>query len=89
MNFEKLGEHLHIPKNAGKPLVGKENIKFNYYLNSRVYGKRVDLDITTKLFLKGQCYVRKGCYRVRLGEIEECVKYNLLDHKRSLGMDED
>lgn len=88
MKFQQLGGHIYIPKLEGSPLRGKENIKFNYYLSSRVNGKHIDLDITTKLFDGKQMYVRKSCYRVRLGEIESCVKQNIIDHMRSLGMDE-
>lgn len=86
MKFQKLGDFIHIPKHTGSPLQGKKNIKFNYYLSSRVNGKLIDLDITTKLFDKDEMYIRKACYRVKLGEIENCVKANLIDHMRSLGM---
>ncbi|MCM8569114.1 hypothetical protein NE848_06980 [Gramella jeungdoensis] len=88
MKFEKLGDFIYIPKLTGTPLEGKKNIKFNYYLSSRVNGKLIDLDITTKLFDQDQMYIRKACYRVKLGEIENCVKANLIDHMKSLGMDE-
>ncbi len=88
MKYLKLGEFIHIPRIEGTPLKGKKDIKFNYYLSSRVNSKRVDLDITTKLFDEKQIYIRKACYRVRVGEIENCVKENLIDHMRSLGMDE-
>ncbi|MCG9972933.1 hypothetical protein [Christiangramia crocea] len=88
MKFEKLGDFIYIPKHTGTPLKGKKNIKFNYYLSSRVNGKLIDLDITTKLFDEDQMFIRKACYRVKLGEIENCVKANLLDHMKSLGMDE-
>ncbi|TBW26536.1 hypothetical protein [Gramella sp. KN1008] len=88
MKYEKLGDFIYIPKHAGTPLKGKKNIKFNYYLSSRVNGRLIDLDITTKLFDENQMYIRKACYRVRIGEIENCVKDSLIDHMKSLGMDE-
>lgn len=88
MKYQQLGEFVHIPKLEGTPLKNKMDVKFNYYLSSRVNGKRIDLDITTKLFDDKQIYIRKACYRVRLGEIENCVKENLIAHMRSLGMDE-
>lgn len=88
MKFNRLGDFIYIPKHIGTPLTGKKNIKFNYYLSSRVNGKYIDLDITTKLFDGNDMYIRKACYRVRLGEIENCVKANLIDHMQSLGMDE-
>ncbi|MDX1543548.1 MAG: hypothetical protein R3214_06330 [Christiangramia sp.] len=88
MKFEKLGDFIDIPKFTDSPLEGKKNIKFNYYLSSRVNGKLIDLDITTKLFDQDQMFIRKACYRVKLGEIENCVKANLIDHMKSLGMDE-
>lgn len=89
MKYQKLGEFIHIPRKEGKPLEGKEEIKFNYYLSSRVNGKLIDIDITTKLFDEDDMYIRKACYRVRMSEIESCVKENLIDHMRSLGMEEE
>lgn len=88
MKYEKLGESIDIPQNMGTPLKGKKNVKFNYYLSSRVNGRLIDLDITTKLFDEEHMYIRKACYRVKIGEIENCVKANLLEHMKSLGMDE-
>lgn len=90
MKYEQLGNFIHIPEVNIKPLENRSDVKFNYYLSSRVNGKHIDLDITTKLFDEDQMYIRKACYRVRLGEIENCVKYNLIDHMRYLGIsDED
>ncbi|APG60183.1 hypothetical protein [Christiangramia salexigens] len=89
MKYEKLGEFIYMPKHIGKPLQGRDNVKFNYYLSSQVNGKKIDLDITTKLFHEDEIYIRKACFRVSIGEIEACVKDNLIDHMRSLGMDEE
>ncbi|MCP9198399.1 hypothetical protein MKO06_00655 [Gramella sp. GC03-9] len=88
MKYQLLGDHIYIPKLADSPLEGKKDIKFNYYLSSRVNGKNIDLDITTKLFDRKDMYVRKSCYRVTIGEIENCVKENLIDHMRCLGVDD-
>lgn len=88
MNYIQLGDFIHIPETETAPLKGKTGIKFNYYLSSRINGQHVDLDITTKLFDGEQMYIRKACYRVKLGEIEKCVKYNLIDHMRYLGLEE-
>ncbi|MUP44254.1 hypothetical protein E0K83_00655 [Gramella sp. BOM4] len=88
MKYQLLGDHIYIPKLTDSPLEGKKNIKFSYYLSSRVNGKNIDLDITTKLFDDHHMYVRKSCYRVTIGEMENCVKENLIDHMRSLGMDD-
>ncbi|AVR45670.1 hypothetical protein C7S20_10595 [Christiangramia fulva] len=89
MNYKQLGEFVYIPKTDGKPLKDKKDIKFNYYLSSRVNGKKIDVDITTKLFDDEQIYIRKACYRVGIGEIEGCVKENLINHMKSLGMDDE
>lgn len=86
MKYQKLGEDLEIPKRNGLPLAGMENIKFNYYLSSRINGNLIDLDITSKLFDKDKMYIRKSCYRVNLGEMENCVKANTIDHMLSLGL---
>lgn len=89
MKFEKLGEFIYIPQREETSLAGKSNIRFNYYLSSRINGKLVDLDITTKIFDEHKLYTRKACYRVKLAEIESCVKANLVDHMRSLGVADD
>lgn len=88
MKYQQLGDFVNIPNVQGSPLKGKKDIKFNYYLSSRVNGKSIDLDITTKIFDDEQMYIRKACYRVKIGEIESCVKHNLIDHMKGLGMDE-
>jgi len=88
MKYEKLGEFIHLPKADGVPLKNVENIQFNYYLSSRINGKKIDVDITTKLFNENKIYVRKASYKLGIGEIEHCVKENLIDHMRSLGMNE-
>lgn len=88
MKYQKLGDFIDIPHVQGSPLKGKKNVKFNYYLSSRVNGNNIDLDITTKLFGDEQMYVRKAGYRVKIGEIEACVKQNLIEHMKSLGMDD-
>ncbi len=86
MNFEKLGEDIYIPIAEGKPLKGKNDIKFNYYISSRVNGKIIDLDIISKIFNGDKIYSRKSCYRVKLGHIENCVKTNIKDHMKKLGI---
>lgn len=87
MIYEKLGEDIYIPVPAGKPLENASNLKFHYYLSSRVNGKQIDLDITSKIFEGDQMFIRKSCYRVSLGEIENCVKANIIDHMRTLGIE--
>ncbi len=89
MKYQKLGEFIYLPPKEGAPLRGKKDVKFNYYLSSRVNGKLIDIDITTKLFDDDDMYIRKACYKVRLSDIESCVKENLIDHMRSLGMEEE
>ena len=86
MNYEKLGEDIHIPKLEERPLKNRDDIKFNYYLSSRVNGKNIDLDITSKIFDNDQIYIRKSCYRVKLGQIENCVKSNIIEHMKELGI---
>jgi len=88
MKYQKLGEDLEIPVSNGFPLRNKEDIKFNYYLSSRINGNLIDLDITSKLFDNDKMYIRKSCYRVNLGEMENCVKANTIDHMLSLGLQE-
>ena len=86
MYYKKLGEDIYIPKRSDSALQNSEEIKFNYYLNSRVNSHSIDLDITSKLFDDNKTYIRKSCYRVKLGEIENCVKANIIDHMESLGL---
>jgi len=86
MNYQKLGEDIYIPKRSNSALQDSGEIKFNYYLDSRINGNWIDLDITSKLFGNDKMFVRKSCYRVRLGEIENCVKANIIDHMRCLGV---
>ena len=88
MRYAKLGEDLEIPVVSNLPLKGKKNIKFNYYCSSRINGKLIDLDITSKLFDQDKMYIRKSCYRIKLGEMENCVKQNTIDHMLSLGLPE-
>ena len=88
MKYAKLGEDLEIPVVSNLPLIGKKNIKFNYYCASRINGKLIDLDITSKLFDQDKMYIRKSCYRIKLGEMENCVKQNTIDHMLSLGLPE-
>lgn len=89
MYYHKLGEDIYIPEPIDFPLKNVKDIKFNYYLSSRINGNFVDLDITSKLFERDHIYVRKSCYRVKLGEIENCVKANTMDHMKSLGMEDE
>lgn len=88
MKYQKMGDDIYIPKPTDSPLKETKNIKFNYYLSSKVHKNLIDLDITTKLFDDEKIYVRKSSYKVRMGEIENCVKANLIDHMKSLGMDD-
>ena len=46
MKYKQLGNLIHIPEVNLKPLENRADIKFNYYLSSRVNGKNIDLDIT-------------------------------------------
>ena len=89
MKYQKLGDDCYTPEKSGLPLKNKNNIKFNYYLSSRINGNLIDLDITSKLFHEDEMYIRKSCYRVKLRSIENCVKNNTVDHMISLGMDSD
>ena len=86
MKFQKLGEDIYIPQKSSLSLINASDLKFNYYLNSRINGNSIDLDITSKLFCGDDMYVRKSCYRVRMGEIENCVKASIIDHMKSLGV---
>lgn len=86
MTYQKLGEDIFIPVPDGKPLENATDLKFHYYLSSRVNGKLIDLDITSKIFEGDRMFIRKSCYRVRLGEIENCVKANIIDHMEKLGV---
>ena len=87
MNFTKLGTDIYIPQKDPDVLKNIADVKFNYYLNSRIKGKQIDLDITSKIFNVDEIYVRKSCYRIKIGELEECVKSNIIDHMKQLGMD--
>jgi len=87
MRYQKRGEYIYLPEVDGIPLKNVEDVKFKYYLSSRKNGEKVDVDITTKLFDQNRMYVRKASYKLGIGEIEDCVKENLIDHMRSLGMD--
>ncbi|QYA24103.1 hypothetical protein G3I01_00795 [Gramella sp. MT6] len=86
MDYQKLGDDIYIPKRSNSALKDSEEIKFNYYLDSRINGPWIDLDITSKLFDNDKMFVRKSCYRVKIGEIENCVKANIIDHMKSLGL---
>ncbi|MDR5589611.1 hypothetical protein [Christiangramia sp. SM2212] len=89
MKYLKLGDHYNTPEIAGLPLKQKKNIKFNYYLSSRINGNLIDLDITSKLFDGDKMYIRKSCYRVKLRSMEDCVKKNTVDHMLSLGVEKE
>ncbi|MGA8853941.1 MAG: hypothetical protein WB492_07180 [Christiangramia sp.] len=86
MKYKKLGDDINIPKTEGLPLWNKRNVKFNYYLSSRINGNMTDLDITSKIFDNDAMYIRKSCYRVQIRDIENCVKNNTIEHMKSLGM---
>ncbi|PTX44166.1 hypothetical protein C8P64_0136 [Christiangramia gaetbulicola] len=86
MDYQKLGEDIYIPKRNVSALKDSGEIKFHYFLDSRINGHWVDLDVTSKLFDNDKLYVRKSCYRVKLGQIENCVKANIIDHMKSLGL---
>ncbi|WP_026935420.1 hypothetical protein [Christiangramia echinicola] len=88
MNFKKLGADIYIPTKDSNSLKNIHNIKFNYYLSSRMNGNLIDLDITSKIFNVDKIYVRKSCYRIKIGKLEDCVKSNIIDHMKQLGMDE-
>lgn len=89
MYYHKLGEDVYIPEPDGFPLKNVKDIKFNYYLSSRINGNLIDVDITSKLFARDKMFVRKSCYRLNIGEIENCVKANTMDHMKSLGVDDE
>lgn len=88
MKYQKLGEDIYIPQSLDSPLDASADIKFNYYLSSRINGKKIDMDITSKVFVSEKMYIRKSCYRVKMGEIEKCVKMNIIDHMKKLGIEE-
>jgi len=88
MKYEKLGEDINIPNTKGLPLLNIKDVKFNYYMSSRINGSQIDLDITSKIFNNEDMYVRRSSYRVMLGDIENCVKRNAIDHMLSLGLKE-
>lgn len=86
MEFQKLEDAVYIPKIKGSPLADKEHIEFNYYLHTKTHGNKVDLDLTTKLCDNKMEYKCKSSYRIPMDQIENCVKANLVDHMRTLGM---
>lgn len=86
MIYEKLGQDIYIPAKSNLALKKINNIKFNYQANSSIKGNLIELDLTSKLFAGNAIYIRKSCYRIKLGEIEDCVKANSLDHMRALGI---
>ncbi|WP_405199528.1 hypothetical protein [Christiangramia sp. LLG6405-1] len=88
MIFKKLGDDILAPAPKAVALIDAKNPKFNYYLSSRIKGPLIDLDITTKVFHNDQMFVRKSSYRVKLGQIEKCVKQNLIEHMLLLGLPE-
>lgn len=87
MKYYKLGEDVYLPNHCKFPLKSAIDLKFNYYISSRVNGSLIDLDITSKIFDGDDVYVRKSSYRVKLGEIENCVKANIKDHMIKLGVE--
>ena len=89
MNFKKMGTDVYIPKKDPNSLKNIDDVKFNYYLSSRINGNLIDLDITSKIFNVDDIFIRKSCYRIKIGEIEKCVKANIIDHMTQLGMDKD
>ena len=88
MLFKKLGDDIFAPAPRAMALIDAKEPKFNYYLSSRIIGPLIDLDITTKIFHNNEMFVRKSTYRVKLGEIEKCVKQNLIEHMLLLGLPE-
>ncbi|MUP45657.1 hypothetical protein E0K83_07855 [Gramella sp. BOM4] len=86
MQFQKLGDAVYTPKIKGSPLANKEHIEFNYYIQTKTHGNKVDLDLTTKLFDKDREYICKSSYRIPMKKLEDCVKANLVDHMLTLGM---
>lgn len=88
MIFKKLGDDIFAPSPKAMALIDAKDPKFNYYLSSRIRGPLIDLDITTKIFHNNEMFVRKSSYRVKLGQIEKCVKQNLIEHMLLLGLPE-
>ena len=86
MKFKEIGEVIYIPEINGKPLEGKQNIKFNYYISTRLHKDMIEMNVTTKLFHEDDIYIRQARYRLKMGQIEKCVKRNLIEHMCSLGM---
>lgn len=86
MKFQQLGDAIHIPEVKGRPLEGKDEIRYNYYISTRINGDKVDMDITTKIFHDEAMYVRMAFCRVKVGQIEKCVKRNLIEHMIQLGL---
>lgn len=80
MEFQKLGDAVYTPEIKGTPLADREHVEFNYYINTRTCGNKVDLDLTTKLFDNNVEYICKCSYRIPLDKIGNCVKANLVDH---------
>ncbi|MFV8226766.1 hypothetical protein [Christiangramia aquimixticola] len=86
MKYLKLGEDIYTPQNCDQPLKDASEINFNYYISTRVKDEIIDLDVTSKIFHKNEVYIRKSCYRIKMGQIEDCVKLNILDHMQNLGV---
>ena len=89
MLFKKLGDDIFAPAPKATALIDAKKPKFNYYLSSKIRGPLIDLDITTKIFNENKMFVRKSSYRVKLGQIESCVKQNLIEHMLLLGLPEE
>lgn len=89
MGFERLGEAVYYPKILGSTLQGTRKVIYNYYLRTQIKGTFAYIDIKTKLFAKGKEYIQMVSYKVRIDEIEACVKKSLLQHMRKLGLEEE
>lgn len=86
MNYEKIGEDLYSPKSDRSPLKSINDIKFSYRFNSEIKGEFIITEITSKLFHHHETFVKKSTYRLKLGEIEDCVKSHIKNHMLQLGI---
>ncbi|MBT8295692.1 MAG: hypothetical protein KJP01_03640 [Gramella sp.] len=86
MNYKKLKEDIYFPKPERTPLKKFNDPKFNYFLTSHIDGNSMELEITSKLFDLERTYMKKSCYQINIGDIEDCVKRHIKEHMLDLGI---
>lgn len=86
MIYKKLREDIYFPQAQQTPLKKINHPTFNYFLNSRVDDDAMELEITSKVFALERTYIKKSCYQIDIGEIEDCVKSHIREHMLDLGV---